>query len=70
MDRPKYNTFFRPRIVHVSPCLVDPKIKKLFKISYYVESLIHEVLNIDESKNQLHSLPVIFETNLLSLVSP
>ena len=31
---------------------------------------MHGVLNIDENKNQLHSLVEIDETNLLSLVSP
>jgi len=31
---------------------------------------MHGVLNIDENKNQLHSLVGIYETNLLSLVSP
>jgi hypothetical protein len=30
---------------------------------------MHEVLNIDEIKNQLHSLVVLCETNLLSLIS-
>jgi len=31
---------------------------------------MHEVLNIDENKNYLHSLVGIDKTNLLNLVSP
>ena len=30
---------------------------------------MYEALNIDENKNLLHSLPVIYEMNLLSLVT-
>jgi len=30
---------------------------------------MHEVLNINENKNELHSLVEIYETDLLSLVS-
>jgi hypothetical protein len=30
---------------------------------------MHGVLNVDEIKNQLHSLVVLCETNLLSLIS-
>jgi hypothetical protein len=31
---------------------------------------MHEVLNVDEKKNELRSLVVNHETNLLSLISP
>ena len=30
---------------------------------------MHGVLNIDETKNYLHSLVVLYETNVLSLIS-
>ena len=31
---------------------------------------MHRILNIDENKNQLHSLVEMYELNLLSLISP
>jgi len=43
----------------------------IFKISKYHienESYMHEVLNLDEIKNKLHSSLVNCETNLMSLV--
>jgi len=37
--------------------------------SHRIFGRIHKVLNIDENKNKLHSLPVICEINFLRLVS-
>ena len=50
------------------PCLV-PKIK-FFHPSHRIFRHIHGVLDIDKNKNQLHSLRVNYETNLLSLIMP
>jgi hypothetical protein len=42
------------------------------KRRFYITSkyrYMHGVLNVDEIKNKLHSLVVLYETNLLSLIS-
>ena len=40
------------------------------KISHQMFGHMHEALNADENKNQLYSLYVNCETNLLSLIAP
>jgi len=48
------------------------KVRKNFQdsLSHWIISHIHGALNINENKNWLHSLTVICEMNLLSLVTP
>jgi hypothetical protein len=50
------------------PCLVSKKFQD--SPSHRILWHMHGVLNIDKTKYWLHSLPVIRELNLLSLVSP
>ena len=51
----------------LNPC---NKLQNLKFQIYHIEkeSYIHEVLNLDEIKNKLHSLLVNCETNLISLI--
>ena len=37
-------------------------------LSHRKKSYIYEVLNLDEIKNELHSLLINYETNLMSLI--
>jgi len=55
------SSFFRP-------CSVPKKFQD--SPSHRILWHMHKVLNIDKNKYWLHSLPVIRELNLLSLVSP
>ena len=40
---------------------------KILKLSHRIFFYMHEVLNLDEIKNKLHSLFINYETNLMSL---
>jgi len=55
-------------LVPLRPCLVRKNFQD--SPSHRIFGRMHGVLNIDENKNYLHSLSVICEMNLLSLVTP
>ena len=48
--------------------LFSCKIQKIQNYHIEKESYMHEVLNLDEIQNELHSLFVNCETNLMSLI--